>query len=403
MSYNQGYGNFQKKKAGMNKQNGLKASAIAKMQRDVANMKGEQKEQVTKQIIRMQTEIDGDNKALAAEEEEWKITEKQKNETVEATKKQEEVYMAAEKKAGEFELKVQASQDNIIKNCQKQTKSKRDASIAADKKFEEEKKKLEETIKTEKEVQGKSKNALTASDKVILEQKQELNKLSAQKRKLIDQRGAMTTVPEKKEVDAQIQTLDSQAMSIMQTIDTEVSKKKVEGKNLATSHERVNAQQMKVKAEAHAAKTIKEMAAFAEMSCMSSTSIMISTSKAANLMTSSSQTSTTTREYSNRVHRRIKELRDVAHEKRSVSQQAYTQFKQEFPIIKSKAVEIKKAVDGLTMTLEEYKSAIDMFMMKLQELGTRMKSTSNDTIKAQYQGEIEILKKEREETIKLIE
>ena len=160
---------------------------------------------------------------------------------------------------------------------------------------------------------------------------------------------------------------------------------------------------MKVKAEAHAAKTIKEMAAFAEMSCMSSTSIMISTSKASNLMTTSSQTSTTTREYSNRVHRRIKELRDVAHEKRSVSQQAYTQFKQEFPIIKSKAVEIKKAVDGITMTLEEYKSAIDMFMMKLQELGTRMKSTSNDTIKAQYQGEIEILKKEREETIKLIE
>jgi hypothetical protein len=55
------------------------------------------------------------------------------------------------------------------------------------------------------------------------------------------------------------------------------------------------------------------------------------------------------------------------------------------------------------MSLEEYKSAMDMFQMKAQELQNRMKSTSNDTIKATYQSDLDALKKERDATIKLIE
>jgi hypothetical protein len=55
------------------------------------------------------------------------------------------------------------------------------------------------------------------------------------------------------------------------------------------------------------------------------------------------------------------------------------------------------------MSLEEFKSALDMFQMKSQELQNRMKSTSNDTVKAGYQGELDALKKEKESTLKLIE
>lgn len=81
-------------------------------------------------------------------------------------------------------------------------------------------------------------------------------------------------------------------------------------------------------------------------------------------MSSSSSTSTTTREYSTRVHHRIKELRDAAKEKRSIAQQAYQQFKVDFKTMKKRATDLKKQHDSYTMSLEEYKSAMDMFQMK---------------------------------------
>ena len=56
-----------------------------------------------------------------------------------------------------------------------------------------------------------------------------------------------------------------------------------------------------------------------------------------------------------------------------------------------------------TMSLEEYKSALDMFQMKTNELITRIKSTQNETIQARYQEEIENLKQERQVVIRLIE
>lgn len=129
---------------------------------------------------------------------------------------------------------------------------------------------------------------------------------------------------------------------------------------------------------------------------------MISTAKASS-MSSASSTSTTTREYSQRVHRRIKELRDTAKEKRSIAQGAYQQFKMDFKVMKKKATDLKKQHDSYTMSLEEYKSALDMFQMKGQELIQRMKATQNDTVKAGYQTELDGMKKEKEDILKLIE
>ena len=160
-------------------------------------------------------------------------------------------------------------------------------------------------------------------------------------------------------------------MTFKQTIDTEVSKKKVESKNMALATEKMNTQRLVVTNQAHSVKTAQELTAFAEMSCLSSTSVMISTSKASSMATSSS-TSTTTREYSQRVHRRIKELRETAKEKRSIAQQAYQQFKMEFVVMKKRATDLKRQHDSYTMSLEEYKSAIDMFQMKFQEINQRM-------------------------------
>ena len=129
---------------------------------------------------------------------------------------------------------------------------------------------------------------------------------------------------------------------------------------------------------------------------------MISTSKASSMATASS-TSTTTREYSQRVHRRIKELRDTAKEKRSIAQQAYQQFKTEFKVLKKRATDLKKQHDSYTMSLEEYKSAIDMFQMGFQEINQRMKATTNDTVKAGFVSEQEAIKKEKVDILKLIE
>jgi phage-related minor tail protein len=92
-------------------------------------------------------------------------------------------------------------------------------------------------------------------------------------------------------------------------------------------------------------------------------------------MSSSSSTSTTTREYSKKVHERIKTLRVEAKEKRSVAQQAYQQFKVNFRVMKRRATDLKKQQNSYTMSLEEFKSALDMFQMKAQELQNRMKST----------------------------
>ena len=163
----------------------------------------------------------------------------------------------------------------------------------------------------------------------------------------------------------------------MQSIDAEVSKKKTESKNMAAAHERIQAQRLVVKSKTHTTKTAQELAAFAEMSCLSSTSVMISTSKASSLMTTSTQTSTTTREYSMRVHRRIDELKTTARTKRSIAMQATQQFKQNFAEMKKQAFMLKLQHASYTMSLEEYKSALDMFQMKTNELITRIKSTQN--------------------------
>jgi len=191
-------------------------------------------------------------------------------------------------------------------------------------------------------------------------------------------------------------------MTFKQTIDAEVSKKKQESKNMAVANEKIQTQMLVVKNQAHTTKTAQELTAFAEMSCLSSTSVMISTAKATS-MSSASSTSTTTREYSQRVHRRIKELRDTAKEKRSIAQGAYQQFKMDFKVMKKKATDLKKQHDSYTMSLEEYKSALDMFQMKTQELVQRMKATQNDTVKAGYATELESMKKEKEDILKLIE
>jgi cell division protein FtsB len=55
------------------------------------------------------------------------------------------------------------------------------------------------------------------------------------------------------------------------------------------------------------------------------------------------------------------------------------------------------------MSIEEFKSALDMFQMKSLELTNRMKSTANDTTKAGYQAELDTLKAEKEAITKLIE
>lgn len=191
-------------------------------------------------------------------------------------------------------------------------------------------------------------------------------------------------------------------MTFKQTIDTEVSKKKQQSKNMATSTEKIDTQRLVVKNQAHTTKTAQELTAFAEMSCLSSTSVMISTAKASS-MSSSTSTSTTTREYSQRVHTRIKELRETAKEKRSIAQQAAQQFKTQFNVWKQRATDLKKQHDSYTMSLEEYKSAIDMLQVKFQDINTRMKATTNDTVKQGYVNELEVIKKEKDDILKLIE
>ena len=129
-----------------------------------------------------------------------------------------------------------------------------------------------------------------------------------------------------------------------------------------------------VKSQSHVVKTAQELTAFSEMSCMSSTSVMISSSKSSG-MSSTSSTSTTTRAYSQRVHDRIKTLRADAKEKRSIAQQAYQQFKVNFIVLKKRMTDLKKQRDSYTMSLEEFNSALVMFTNKAQELRNRMRST----------------------------
>jgi hypothetical protein len=152
-------------------------------------------------------------------------------------------------------------------------------------------------------------------------------------------------------------------MTFKQTIETESTKKKQETKNVAVSTEKIETQKLAVKTQSHSTKTAQELTAFAEMSCLSSTSVMVSTAKATS-MSSSSSTSTTTREYSQNVHKRIGDLRFASREKRSLAQLGFTQFKSEFKTMKTKATDLKRQVDQYTMSLEEYKSAIDMFQLK---------------------------------------
>jgi hypothetical protein len=74
-----------------------------------------------------------------------------------------------------------------------------------------------------------------------------MNKLRAQKDKLIATKQSVSTVAEKQEIDQQIQGLDQQAMTFKQTIDAEVSKKKQESKNMAIATEKMNTQRLVVK------------------------------------------------------------------------------------------------------------------------------------------------------------
>lgn len=86
-------------------------------------------------------------------------------------------------------------------------------------------------------------------------------------------------------------------MTFKQTIDAEVTKKKTETKTISISSEKIEAQRLVVKSQSHVVKTAQELTAFSEMSCMSSTSVMISSTKSSGA-SSSSSTSTTTRLYS---------------------------------------------------------------------------------------------------------
>jgi len=86
-------------------------------------------------------------------------------------------------------------------------------------------------------------------------------------------------------------------MTFKQTIDAEVTKKKTETKTISISSEKIEVQRLVVKSQSHVVKTAQELTAFSEMSCMSSTSVMISSTKSSGA-SSSSSTSTTTRLYS---------------------------------------------------------------------------------------------------------
>jgi phage-related minor tail protein len=54
-------------------------------------------------------------------------------------------------------------------------------------------------------------------------------------------------------------------------------------------------------------------------------------------------------------------LRADAKEKRAIAQQSYQQFKVNFRVMKKRATDLKKQQDAYTMSLEEFKSALDMF------------------------------------------
>ena len=71
--------------------------------------------------------------------------------------------------------------------------------------------------------------------------------------------------------------------------------------------------------------------------------------------------------------------------------------------MKQRATDLKRQHDSYTMSLEEYKSALDMFQMRFQDINTRLKSTTNDTVKQNYVNELESIKVEKDEIIKLIE
>ena len=71
--------------------------------------------------------------------------------------------------------------------------------------------------------------------------------------------------------------------------------------------------------------------------------------------------------------------------------------------MKKRATDLKRQHDSYTMSLEEYKSAIDMFQIKFQEINQRMQATANDTVKQGYVNELEAIKKEKDEILKLID
>jgi chromosome segregation ATPase len=54
------------------------------------------------------------------------------------------------------------------------------------------------------------------------------------------------------------------------------------------------------------------------------------------------------------------------------------------------------------MSLEEYKSSLDMFAMKTQDITAKMNGITNETLKAEYSKELDNIKKEKEEVTKLI-
>lgn len=203
--YQTSYTQFKAKAVAVNKTMSTRTQEINKLGKDLAaTTVPADKEKIQKQITQLTSFNEKDKMNLDEEEKTLKTEEAQVKEAEEATKKQEEVYKKAEKAASETEKKVSAAQDAIIKNCQKQTQSKKDEQKKQETKLEGDKKKFDEVEKAEKANMAKAKQNLQNSDKAILDAKTEMNKLRGQKDKLIQTKQSVSTTAEKQEIDQQI-------------------------------------------------------------------------------------------------------------------------------------------------------------------------------------------------------
>jgi len=124
-SYQSNMQTYNKKKVSVQKTMSTRTQEIKQVTKDLASAKPEDKEKLQKRITQLNTENERDKTMLENDEKDLAEQDKKVKEFEEITKKQEEVAKKAEKAAGEVEKKVSVSQDNIIKNCAKQSEGKK--------------------------------------------------------------------------------------------------------------------------------------------------------------------------------------------------------------------------------------------------------------------------------------